>query len=131
MKKVFFMKRFSIFIVLLMCVFFKSVFATDTLYKKNDCKSQIEQFNKDIEYLEDLKRGLEGRAIRYENQAQRLQFEKDQQIESRRLWNMAEQNRQAAAELDKKITEKKMQKEKYIKENNCEKEAKIIDQTQN
>ena len=121
------MKKKILLVIFLLGVFFTAAISNETLYQKNDCKTQLEQLNNEIQYLEELKLGLEGRAVRYENQAQRLQFEKDQQIEAKRLWNMAAQNRQAAEELDKKIKEKKLQKEKFIKENNCIDEAKLQD----
>lgn len=94
----------------------------ETLYQKNECRTKVEGIDREIQYLEDLKRGLEGRAIRYENQAQRLQFEKDQLIESKRFWNMAEQNRKASAELDQKIKEKKQERQEFIEKNNCKDE---------
>jgi hypothetical protein len=97
---------------------FSCLFA-ETLYQKNDCKTKIEDLDMQIKYLEDLKLGLEGRAIRYENQAQRLQFDKDQLLEAKRFWNMADQNRKAAAELEQKIQEKKKERQQVIEKNNC------------
>lgn len=96
-----------------------SCLLADTLYQKNDCKTKVEELNKEIKYLEDLKQGLEGRATRYENQAQRLQFDKDQLLEAKRFWNMAEQNRKAAAEIELKIQEKNNELKQVIEKNHC------------
>jgi hypothetical protein len=59
------------------------------------------------EYLEDIKLGLEGKATLYENKAQRLQFNNNQLLESKKFWEMAKQNREEAQEIQKKIDEKK------------------------
>lgn len=95
-----------------------SYVSAETLYQKNDCRTKIEEIDREIQYLEDLKRGLDGRAIRYENQAQRLQFDQEQLIEAKRFWNMAEQNKKASAELEQKIKEKRIERQ-HILETEC------------
>lgn len=82
---------------------------------ENEHNSKIDELNKEIEYLEDLKQGIEGRAVKYENQAQRLQFYADQLVEAKRYWEMAKQSREAAKELDKKIAEKKKERDNLLR----------------
>ena len=114
-----FLKR-SILSLIAVAILPFSNLSAETMYQRNDCKSKLEEVDKEIQYLEDLKLGLEGRATRYENQAQRLQFEKDQLIEAKRFWNMADQNRKAATELEKKIIEKKKERQQLMDKYNCQ-----------
>jgi hypothetical protein len=76
--------------------------------QQGECTNK--EVDKEIEYLEDLKRGIEGKATLYENKAQRLQFESNQLFEAKKFWEMADQNREAAKEIQQKIDEKKQNK---------------------
>lgn len=97
----------KIFIVLLCC---SGLFSMS----KEECKSKIDEINKNIEYLEDARRGLESAAIKYENQAQRYQFNSDQLVEAKRFWKLAEQNRNAIKDIDKKLQDKRAERKKLI-----------------
>jgi uncharacterized protein YxeA len=75
-------------------------------------REEIAQIEAQIEELKQKKRGFEGRAIRAENQADRLQFEDQFLLETRRYYQIAEENRKKARIVQEEIDRleaKKMQ----------------------
>ena len=66
-------------------------------------KRQIETINQELEELVEMKRGFEGRALRHENQAERLQFIDRDMLEARRHWQLADENRAKAEAVQEKI----------------------------
>lgn len=96
-------------------VFLITVFSFISIYA-DDWRKELGEIDKEIEYLQDLKLGLEGRAARYENKAQRFQFNSDKLVESKRLWKMAEQNRKAAADIQAQIDLKKEERDKLVEQ---------------
>ena len=107
-------------ILALLAICMASCLYSQTYQEKNDCKTKLENIDREIQYLEDLKRGLESRAIKYENQAQRLQFDANQLAEAKRYWNLAEQNRKAVEEIDEKIKQKQEERKNIIDRYHCE-----------
>ena len=79
------------------------------------------KIDKEIEYLEDIKVGLEGRATKYENKAQYLQFNDKYLQEAKRYWKLAELNRKTAKEIDAQIS--------FIRNENNEVEKLILHQS--
>lgn len=57
---------------------------------------EIGQIDAKIEDLKEKKRGYEGKALRAEDQAERLQFEDHFTLEARQYFRVAEENRQKA-----------------------------------
>ena len=53
-------------------------------------QDQIDQIDAQIKELKEMKRGYEARAIRAENQADRLQFEEHFVLETRRYYRIAD-----------------------------------------
>jgi hypothetical protein len=82
-------------------------------------QEQVDEINAHIKELQEMKRGYEGRAIRAEDQADRLQFEDDFVLETRRYYRIAEVNREKAAkvqeEIDRLEAEKAKLEKKYTK----------------
>lgn len=64
---------------------------------------EIERIDAEIEDLKEKKRGFEGRALRAEDQAERLQFEDRFTLETRQYFKAAEENRQQARLAQEKI----------------------------
>lgn len=64
---------------------------------------RVREIDHQIEQLEEIKRGYEARALRHENQAERLQFDTQAVLETRRHNRLAEENRKKAALVQKKI----------------------------
>lgn len=64
---------------------------------------EIRQIDAQIEELQDLKRGYEAKALRQEDLAIYLQFENQAWLETRRHLQLAEENRNQAALIQKKI----------------------------
>lgn len=66
-------------------------------------QERIDEINVQLEELQDMKRGYEARAIRAEDQADRLQFEDHFVLETRRYYRIAEANREKAAKVQEEI----------------------------
>jgi hypothetical protein len=64
---------------------------------------QIQQIDQEIEELKEIKRGYEAKAIRHENLGETRQFESEYTLETRRHFQLAEQNRQIAKKIQEDI----------------------------
>src|SRR3989344_2752800 len=73
---------------------------------------RIEQIDQAIQELEEMKRGYESRALRHENQAERLQFDDQTYLETRRHLELADENRAKAAAVQKEIDRLQAEKKK-------------------
>lgn len=83
------------------------------LGKGETIHEQVEKIDVQIEQLKEIKRGFEGRALRAENQADRMQFDDQYRLETRRYYLIAEENRDKAAQIQKEIN--RLQEEKSRK----------------
>lgn len=72
---------------------------------------QIQQIDTQIEELKEKKRGYEARAIWNENQGDRLQFEENYIIETRRYYRLAEENQLKAQKVQEEIERLKAKRE--------------------
>ncbi|NGX43976.1 MAG: hypothetical protein K1060chlam3_00134 [Candidatus Anoxychlamydiales bacterium] len=75
----------------------------------------VDDIDKKINELEEMKRGYEAKAIKQVNQAQRLQFIEGQLQEAKRYWRSAEDNRKIATRIQKEIDELKIERMKLQK----------------
>ena len=82
-----------------------------------DQVNQIEQLDAQIKELKEMKRGYESRAIRAEDQADRLQFEDHFYLETRRYYRIADENRAKAAKIQEEIDRLEAQKAELLKKN--------------
>lgn len=64
---------------------------------------EIQQIDAQIEDLQEVKRGYNARALRFENLAEYQQFDDQAQLETRRFFKLAEENRNRAELAQKKI----------------------------
>ena len=64
---------------------------------------QIQQIDQEISELKDMKRGYEAKALRHENLGETRQFESEYTLETRRHYQLAEQNRQIAKKIQTDI----------------------------
>lgn len=76
--------------------------------------AQVQQIDQQIQELEDMKRGFEARALRHEDQADRLQFDDQTYLETRRHIQLAEENRAKASAVQKEIDRLQTEKEKLL-----------------
>ena len=80
---------------------------------------QIQQIDQEISELKGMKRGYEAKALRHENLGETRQFESEYTLETRRHYQLAEQNRQIAkkiqADIDRLEEKKKTLLQKYRK----------------
>ncbi len=65
--------------------------------------AQLAQIDARLEELKEMKRGYEARALRHENQAERLQFDDQAYLETRRHLELADENREKAARIQEEI----------------------------
>ncbi len=75
---------------------------------------QISEIDRQIQELEDMKRGFEARALRHDDQAQRLQFEDRTVLETRRHNELAEENRSKAARVQQEIDRLQVERRKLL-----------------
>ena len=75
---------------------------------------QIQQLDQQIQELEDMKLGFDARALRHEEQADRLQFNDETYLETRRHIQLAEENRAKASALQKEIDRLQAEKDKIL-----------------
>ncbi len=108
---IFKMKSKRVLIVtVLLCIFSCSfVFA-----KAASWKQEVMQIDQQIKDLEELKRGYEAKALRLENQAERLQFKNSEYIIAKRYWELADENRQIAKRIQNDIDTLKEKKQELI-----------------
>ncbi len=77
-------------------------------------QSQIAEIDDQIRDLEDIKRGYESRALRHDDQALRLQFNQEWNLEVRRHLELADENREKAAIVQKEIDHLKEKRKQLI-----------------
>ena len=77
--------------------------------------TQVQQIDAQIQELEEMKRGFEARALRHEDQADRLQFDDQTYLEMRRHNQLAAENRAKAEAVQEQIDRLKIEKSKLIK----------------
>lgn len=77
--------------------------------------TQVGEIDRQIEELERMKRGYEARALRHDDQAQRLQFEDRAVLETRRHNDLAEENRLKAAKIQEEINRLQAERKKLLK----------------
>lgn len=75
---------------------------------------QIHEIDRQIQELEDMKRGYEARALRHEDQASRLQFEDRSVLETRRHIELADENRQKAEKVQEEIDRLQTEKQRLL-----------------
>ena len=76
--------------------------------------AQVAEIDRQIQELEDMKRGYEGRARRHEDQAERLQFQDQAYLETRRHLELADENRAKAAKAQQEIDRLQKEKQKLL-----------------
>lgn len=72
--------------------------------------AEIEKIDTEIQQLEQMKLGFEGRALRHENQAEYLQFNDEAVLETRRHLQLAAENWRKAAQAQERIDDLKARK---------------------
>jgi hypothetical protein len=78
--------------------------------------ARIEQLNRQIEELQNIKRGYAARASRFNDQAERLQFQDRSLLESRRLSELADENTEKAARAQAEIDRLTLERDKLVQE---------------
>lgn len=79
-------------------------------------EQQVEHINLQISDLQDAKRGYEKQALWHENLAEYQQFESRNYLESRRHIELAQENREKAAFIQRKIDRLQSRKALLLKE---------------
>lgn len=75
---------------------------------------RVQQIDQQISELQEMKRGYESRALRHENQAERLQFDDQTYLETRRHNELAAENRAKAAAVQKEIDRLQEERKKLL-----------------
>jgi hypothetical protein len=85
-----------------------------TANERGKVDQQIQQIDQQIQELELMKRGYESKAIRHEDLGDTKQFKQEYNLETRRHYQLAEQNRQIADKIQKDIDLLNSQKEQLL-----------------
>jgi hypothetical protein len=78
---------------------------------------EVADIDEQILELENMKRGYIAKALRHEDQAERMQFENSMWLEARRHWELAAENRQMAARIQVEIDRLKAKRLQILREN--------------
>jgi hypothetical protein len=98
--------------------FFLAVDGHSALPKK--VQQEVEDLDAQIEELEGIKRGYESKAIRHEDQAERLQFEHNTYLEMKRHLELADENWEMAARVQVEIDRLKERRMLLLRKNGDE-----------
>ena len=110
-----FRKLFAVISVLFLILWGGPIEATPSyLVQSGQKDSQIQLIDQQIQELEDMKMGFEARALRHEDQADRLQFDDQTYLEMRRHNQLAAENRAKAAAVQKEIDRLQSEKNKLL-----------------
>lgn len=109
------LKLFSIVVFInLSCSNFYFLSATEDKIINGEIKEnktyKNSETNEKIKKLEEIKRGYEAKAIKYANQAQRLQFEESELQKAKKLWKLSDDSKKIAQKIQKEIDELKAKK---------------------
>lgn len=78
-------------------------------------EEQIKQIDAELAELKDLKEKYIGKATRFQDQGDRLQFYDDYVTEARRYWDLADCALEIADKIDQEIKMLQLQREKILK----------------
>lgn len=78
-------------------------------------EQRIHHLDREIEDLEEKKRGFESQAIWHEEQAERLQFDEQRVLETRRHIRLAEEKRAMAEKMQEGIDRLQEEKTKLVR----------------
>lgn len=105
LRKTFFMTLFLFFFVW-------GASSLMALSSKN--AEEIARIDSQIEELQRMKRGFESRALRHDSQAEYLQFDDQAYLETRRHWQLAEENRIKAAKVQEEIDKLQVRRQQLV-----------------
>lgn len=77
-------------------------------------EAKIDSIDQQIQELQDKKHGFEGKAIFHEDQADRLQFNDNTFLETRRHFQLAEENRAKAQAVQQEIDRLQLERSKFL-----------------
>ena len=80
----------------------------------SEVQKEIIRIDQELKELQSMKRGYEARALRHDDQAQRLQFEDRAVLETRRHNELADENRAKAARVQERILELQEEKQRLL-----------------
>ena len=104
------MGGYRIFYLFILCAGFQSCFGAGS----TQVESQIQSIDAQIKELQDKKRGFEAKALRHQDQAERLQFENRNFLEAKRHMELAEENREKANFIQMQIDKLKEKKKTLL-----------------
>lgn len=104
-------KTFAITLFLFITLWIFSAF-TET----KESKLRLALLDQQIEELEEMKRGYEAQALRHEDLVERLQFDDEAVLETRRHNQLAEENRAKAAKVQEEIDRLKQEREALVRD---------------
>jgi hypothetical protein len=84
---------------------------------ESNTQAELQEVDDQIRELEDMKRGFLAKALRHQDQAERLQFRERYYLEARRHMELAEENRQAAEQIQVEIDRLKLRRRQILEKN--------------
>lgn len=97
---------------------FVSIFSAQIpLETQESLQAMVADIDDQILQLEELKRGYIAKALRHEDQAERMQFEHDYYLEAKKHMELAAENREMAARIQVEIERLKEKRLRILREN--------------
>jgi hypothetical protein len=79
--------------------------------------AELQEIDDQIRELEEIKKGFEAKALRHIDQAQRQQFKDRYYLEAKRHMELADENQQAADEVQREIDRLKARRRQILERN--------------
>ena len=102
LQKTFFM-TLGFFVLIFMTLTFSKHFHHISAKELPKWQQELQAIDQQIIEFQNMKRGYEARALKHENQAERLQFINGEYLTAKRHWELAQENRQIAQKIQADI----------------------------
>lgn len=93
--------------------FFTASYQFPKSQNQND-QAELQEIDDQIRELEGIKRGFISKALRHEDQAERMQYQNKYYLEARRHFELAEENRRAADQVQVEIDRLKARRRQIL-----------------
>lgn len=116
LKRTFFM-TLSFFVLIFLTLTFSKQLHKVSAKELPKWKQELQMLQDQITEFQNMKRGYVARALKHENQAQRLQFMNGEYLTAKRHWELAKENRIIAEKIQIDIDRLEEKRQDLLQEN--------------